>query len=549
MYRLMVVDDEALIRQGLLARLEFLGFAFEQVWEAGGGTEAFKILEESPVDICIADIQMPDLDGLTFIERAKQLRGGMKTQFILLSGYAEFSYAERAISLGVSDYLLKPLANEELSRAMNKAMGLLEEEARRRATAASREHLARTQQDFWLEREINALLNEKKPLENRKRYPQLQERHPELLCAGERMLMLGILNIEADIQQGSFAREDAELLRFSVRNVFSELASRGAKLIADNLTNMEQMYLIFIGSEPMSLREEVERIFVRIYTLFERKLDVFLSMGVSSCRKSLDAAARREAGEALKWRDAQDRLALCFYRDRKMLEVKNFPTAELNLLGVFMERGDLEGMRKSIGRILAEQLHSRYSAQFTHMILGRILNMALLAFPASEGREERLEELMSGFTLADETGEPKELAERLYALLLRYIGQEFQEAHAEDKIKLAIQYMQQNFERNIVINELAGRYGMSPNYFSTMFKKETNQSAIAYLTNLRVQKAAWYLENTEESAVDISQRVGYEDSQYFFRVFKKTMGMTPLMYRKEYRKNASERSDREKDNG
>ena len=88
---------------------------------------------------------------------------------------------------------------------------------------------------------------------------------------------------------------------------------------------------------------------------------------------------------------------------------------------------------------------------------------------------------------------------------------------------------------------------MSPNYFSTMFKRETNQSAIAYLTNLRVQKAVWYLENTEESVVDISQKVGYEDSQYFFRVFKKIMGMTPLMYRKEYRKNASERNDREKD--
>lgn len=175
--------------------------------------------------------------------------------------------------------------------------------------------------------------------------------------------------------------------------------------------------------------------------------------------------------------------------------------------------------------------------------------MILLAFPTREGREERLEELMSGFALADETTEPQELAERLYALLLRYIGQEFQEAHTEDKIKLAIQYMQQNFERNIAITELAGRYGMSPNYFSTMFKRETNQSAIAYLTNLRVQKAVWYLENTEESVVDISQKVGYEDSQYFFRVFKKIMGMTPLMYRKEYRKNASERNDREKDNG
>lgn len=299
----------------------------------------------------------------------------------------------------------------------------------------------------------------------------------------------------------------------------------------------------------MGLREEAERIFARIYTLFEKKLDVFLSMGVSGFREILDINARREAEEALKWRSAQERLNLCFYEDRKMLEVKSFPTAELNLLGMFMERGDLEGMRRSIGRIFSQQHRSRYSAQFIHMILGRILNMTLLAFPAGEGREERLEELMSGFELADETSEPTKLAEKLYALLLAYIGQEFQEAHAEDKIKLAIQYMHLNFERNIAINELAERYGMSPNYFSTMFKKETNQSAIAYLTNLRVKKAAWYLENTEESAVDISQRVGYEDSQYFFRVFKKTMGMTPLMYRKEYRKNASERNDREKDNG
>lgn len=206
MYRLMVVDDEALIRQGLLARLDFLGFSFEQVLEAGGGMEALKILEEQPVDICIVDIQMPDLDGLTFIERAKEC-GGVETQFILLSGYAEFPYAERAISLGVSDYLLKPLANEELLRAVNKVLGRLEEAARRRALDSSRERLARTQQDFWLEREINSLLNEKSPWENRNRYPQIQERYPQLLCAGEQTLILGILNIEADsYRQSGFER-------------------------------------------------------------------------------------------------------------------------------------------------------------------------------------------------------------------------------------------------------------------------------------------------------------------------------------------------------
>lgn len=97
MYTLMVVDDEALIRQGLLARLAFLGFTFEQVLEAGGGIEALKLLEVTPTDICIVDIQMPDLDGLTFIEQAKKHGGGKypvyspeRLRGILLCGTGDF---------------------------------------------------------------------------------------------------------------------------------------------------------------------------------------------------------------------------------------------------------------------------------------------------------------------------------------------------------------------------------------------------------------------------------------------------------------------------
>lgn len=107
---------------------------------------------------------------------------------------------------------------------------------------------------------------------------------------------------------------------------------------------------------------------------------------------------------------------------------------------------------------------------------------------------------------------------------------------AKSKIQLAIRYIQNHYAEDIAVNELAEKFSMSPNYFSSMFKKETNKSAVNYITEYRIQKARDYLVHSEESVVDIAKKVGYEDSQYFFRVFKKAVGVTPLQYRRQHRK-------------
>lgn len=80
---------------------------------------------------------------------------------------------------------------------------------------------------------------------------------------------------------------------------------------------------------------------------------------------------------------------------------------------------------------------------------------------------------------------------------------------------------------------------MSPNYFSSVFKKELDQSAVNYITEVRMEKAREYLKDTDLSVIEIAENVGYEDSQYFFRVFKKTTGVTPLQYRQQYRLDTS----------
>ena len=106
MYKVLIVDDEQLIRSGMIARFQYLNFTFERIREAASGMEALALLEKEPADIVITDIKMPDMDGMTLIREAKEKYPG--TQFVVLSGYAEFEYAETAIELGVKSYLLKP---------------------------------------------------------------------------------------------------------------------------------------------------------------------------------------------------------------------------------------------------------------------------------------------------------------------------------------------------------------------------------------------------------------------------------------------------------
>ncbi|MFQ7550283.1 MAG: helix-turn-helix transcriptional regulator [Blautia marasmi] len=103
-----------------------------------------------------------------------------------------------------------------------------------------------------------------------------------------------------------------------------------------------------------------------------------------------------------------------------------------------------------------------------------------------------------------------------------------QDASSKDKILLAAQYIKKHYNENLAINSLAELYNMSPNYFSSVFKKELNQSAVNYITEVRMEKAREYLKDTDLSVIEIAERVGYEDSQYFFRVFKRTAGVTPF---------------------
>ena len=158
-HNVLIVDDEQLIRQGLWARIEYLGIDVDEVFEADNGLMALEIQDAHPIDLVITDICMPDMGGLELIQQMQKKNN--QIQFIVLSGYAEFSYAETAIHLGVKAYLLKPVSNDDLKEAFDKAYKEMEQTASIRQEVQMKKRMDREQSAYQQEKALNGLFAER----------------------------------------------------------------------------------------------------------------------------------------------------------------------------------------------------------------------------------------------------------------------------------------------------------------------------------------------------------------------------------------------------
>ena len=157
-HNILIVDDEQLIRQGLRARIEYLGIDVDEMFEADNGLMALGIQDAHPIDLVITDICMPDMDGLELIQQMQKKNN--QIQFIVLSGYAEFSYAETAIRLGVKAYLLKPVSNDDLKEAFDKVYKEMEQTASIRQEVQMKKRMDREQSAYQQEKALNGLFAE-----------------------------------------------------------------------------------------------------------------------------------------------------------------------------------------------------------------------------------------------------------------------------------------------------------------------------------------------------------------------------------------------------
>ena len=537
-HNILIVDDEQLIRQGLRARIEYLGIDVDEIFEAENGLMALRLQEEHPIDVVITDIRMPDMDGLELIQEMQKKNNQIK--FVVLSGYAEFSYAETAIRLGVKAYLLKPVSNDDLKAAFDKAYKEMEQTASVRQEVQMKKRMDREKQVYQQEKALNALFSSQEAgAVTREQLCKLCGYDEKMWAGGaESVLYLAILHINKEsFEHQRFRPVDHELVRFMIRNIFEEIQAPCEKLLVNSLSDTRQMYGIFIGDDKKKLRMEVERIYLRMRSVLEKKMGIYLTIGVSRCRSQLEGKETSEARQALKQRIIYGKANIYFYEDIRILGEQEFPVSQLHLLEQYIEHNEIFKVKNLVQEIFSEELVKKYGSAYLRIMWIRILNLLLHHYERRGRNAAEIEKMLQNYNLLDWIQSLQEIRQKIIEMVMECVSTEsVADANARSKIQMAIGYIQEHFAENLTVNVLAEHYGMSPNYFSSMFKKEMSRSAVNYITELRINQARELLYHSELSVVDISKKVGYEDSQYFFRVFKKYLGMTPLQYREESRK-------------
>ncbi|WP_438433853.1 response regulator transcription factor [Gorillibacterium sp. sgz500922] len=528
----LIVDDERHVREAirLLADWEALGIT--ELFEADNGLAAAELMERVRPEILITDMRMPVQDGVKLLEHAQ--RTHPQTQKIVVSGHTDFELVRSTMKYGGRDYLLKPVDPVQLAEALAKAVKSWHEaDAERRINQKRSMEINQLKPVYW-DKVMSGLIADP---------PEVPAALDERLAdefgpgvTGECRVALVSLDSAAETITRRF-QDNRDLLFFSLTNICNEFLRRGNRGIACRHWNSDREALVIAWART----EELPGLMREINDGIERTLGSRLDVGIggaaafpAGAAESFKGARRALLGRNMKeknqWIHTGEELPCAPGELRLAEHEESFRLALLS--------GSREELAKAVNGWIAavdalpcvtlEQVE-RWRAEW------RLLLRRLGRDRDSGGRTEDAdpEEAARPIPL-DADGRlslaewSRELTESLTQLLFeRERGQ-----REKGSMREIARYLEENYSRELSLQEIAEHFHLSREYISRRFKQEFGENLSDCLGRIRIGKAKLLLQNPHLRIAQIAEMVGYPDEKYFSKVFKKLAGKTPGEYRR-----------------
>lgn len=516
MNKVLIVDDEELICRSIKSMIKRLDLPLVgEVFTAFDGLAALQIFADETPCIVITDVRMPGMSGLELIKRIKSLASGV--HFIVISGFDEFQYAKEAISLGVVEYLVKPVITEELRKVLEHTVEVIRERE-------------------WKEGELRKQSSEYK------------------LAALQRFLDRGLLSGQA----GEEISQVLESEKWSFPYVFfcigiirwnsigRDMMSKVSRWIegwgeSDRIMEKYHVFcsrnynddlVLLFNCRSKEIYADVKNFFSTIARELSGQTESRMTASVSTVMEGLGSLVilYEQAAKALLYR-----MVLGGGRLIEFLEVETrkedskldvWPAAKLEEYILSMRPEKAEEL---IGRFFAGPEIGCRSVETIEKLFRSVVQSVEKA--AEEGRirldgcNRRL--FASFYSLEDMRCYLKDLIHRVIEAL-RGIQSE------ESCMTGAIRYIRENYNRNINMAMVANEVSMNYTYFSMKFKEYTGKNFTEYLTEVRMEEAKRLLANPANKVCEVAFRVGYESAKYFTRAFRSCFGVAPSEYQKDF---------------
>ncbi|MCM1118591.1 MAG: response regulator transcription factor [bacterium] len=524
MLRVLLVDDEPFILQGLSMLIDWGSEGYEIVGRAGSAREALTIIQQEKPDLVLVDIRMPQMSGLELLEEVR--RNSMSHAcFVIMSGYSDFEYARTAMKWGCIDYLLKPISREELLNILRRVRILKEEEERKERDDSL------IAKEFF-SRNMIALIRGKFDEDNVKCVKQYLGD-----CHGCRYICV---EIDDSAMDGRMPDEERRIRQKQLYQwCLKELPGEEYRCVFDISVQGENHDVAIIYSDELLSKKSgiTEQEYLRQW---RRRLTGGLDFPVRMVAGSKVDSLEQIADSVRTVRMARLLRGLELGEDLNDIEELNWAPLERRLgkeetdeLIHMVKQNQKEAIAAGAQRLYDElyQMDSRTADMVFHYLFIRLLRLAI-------GIDENLDQhevLRFISRCAFEQTDMEDGRNAMVTMLLDY-GDYLMQLRRNQSQAVLDQIesdMRANYRENLTLKDMGAKYFINAAYLGQIFKKQYGETFKDHLNRIRIEYAEEFLLHTDMKIYEIAERVGYKDSDYFINRFLAVKGCTPTKFRKQ----------------
>ena len=518
-YKVFLVEDEIVAREGIRDNVDWASMGFEFCGDAPDGEMALPEIEANKPHVVITDIKMPFMDGL---QLSKIIRTRLpETKIIILSGHDEFHYAQEAVKLGVTEYLLKPVGVNDLHEVLQKIADQLEQERQEKENLqklkAQIEDNQAALRDQLLLKTVTGSLSSAEAID------QSYQLGIDLLAP---LYLILVLKIELN--------ETAEPFDYGA---YQQVRHLIAELLGDNSDvflirkDLEELVLLIKGHRADTLAQEADFLTALVKQEVAQKTNCRITVGNGKIKKRLGdiSTSFTEAQVHLKNAALNQQFETANQADKaELLKLDKLSLKKYLSFGQAEEFSDFfEHYLQPLSRAAQNSyLIKNYifvdmvltTAKFVYKMGGTVDQI----IPEMNDIEARLMNIKTIDQIQAEMS-------KMMSNALAFRNSQNQSISAINKAK---EFINNNFSNpDLSLTDVANHVNLSSSHLSTLFSQETDQTFKEYLTGIRIDKAKELLTTTALKSMTIATQIGYHDPYYFSTVFKKSTGLSPREFR------------------
>lgn len=527
MLKVLIADDEELVRQLIRRLVDWESLGLKIIAEAENGYQAYDLLVEYVPDIVIVDIRMPGFDGLTLIHKTRELN--LNVHFMLISGYKQFEYAHEALTLGIQDYILKPIRKDELTRSLIRirdAILAANEIQQTHATLCSMAELSSAKLRSQLLKDMVLHQFDSTGLS----VPQVNQEYSFHFSEG-------VFQFLFCKENGSHGQKDAVIYDKSLlAHLFKEILTPLCHDVEYYFFNHRFCFLLnYASGRSIAVNSALKSLFQNIPN----------ALSLCSCQPftlAVGTPVTQISALCQAFHSADCSLNRRFFKGTSQIlppVIQSSSIALADLISKSDERkfselfelGDGENLKKwmlsVLSRAFAHEEDPSLIIELSYRLVDMFYKSAKLLQRRNDVDDGSKANIYERIACADSRND-------LVALLSSMIEEWYDMSTSSGSayVRFAKEYIKANYKNDIRLSMVAQAENINPAYLSRIFSDETGETFSDYLICYRMQAAKELLCDINVNVSEAAEQVGYHDVKHFSKSFKKIVGISPKDYRK-----------------